>query len=114
MATIVHAGIFRPSRDWRPGCRGSWNTPRRRSPSSDSSKDLHRKPGIGCRPRRYAVITGAQDVLIPARNSELIAERIRGAKLHLIPNAGHGFFTEGREEFERVFVPFVKAHPLGA
>jgi pimeloyl-ACP methyl ester carboxylesterase len=60
------------------------------------------------------VITGAQDVLIPARNSELIAERIRGAKLHLIPNAGHGFFTEGREEFERVFVPFVKAHPLGA
>jgi pimeloyl-ACP methyl ester carboxylesterase len=58
------------------------------------------------------VITGANDVLIPARNSELLAERIPGAKLHLIPNAGHAFFTEGRDEFVRVFVPFVKAHPI--
>src|SRR5215467_2335738 len=37
------------------------------------------------------VITGAKDVLIPARNSELLAQRIPGAKLHLIANAGHGF-----------------------
>jgi pimeloyl-ACP methyl ester carboxylesterase len=59
------------------------------------------------------VITGAKDALIPARNSELIAERIPGARLHLIPNAGHGFFTEGRDEFLKVFVPFVKSHPLG-
>jgi pimeloyl-ACP methyl ester carboxylesterase len=60
------------------------------------------------------VITGAKDVLIPARNSELLAARIPGAKLHLIPNAGHAFTTEGREEFLRVFVPFVKSHPIGA
>jgi pimeloyl-ACP methyl ester carboxylesterase len=53
-------------------------------------------------------------VLIPARNSELLAERIPGAKLHLIANAGHGFTTESRDEFLRVFVPFVKSHPLGA
>jgi len=58
------------------------------------------------------VITGAKDVLIPARNSELLAERIPGAKLHLIANAGHGFTNEGREEFLSVFVPFVKSHPL--
>jgi pimeloyl-ACP methyl ester carboxylesterase len=60
------------------------------------------------------VITGAKDVLIPARNSELIAERIPGANLHLIAGAGHGFTTEAREEFLRTFVPFVKSHPLAA
>src|SRR5580704_2207917 len=59
------------------------------------------------------VITGAKDVLIPAKNSELLASRIPGAKLHLIANAGHGFTTEGREEFVRVFMPFAKAHPIG-
>ncbi len=59
------------------------------------------------------VITGAKDVLIPAKNSELIASRIPGAKLHLIPNAGHSFMSEAREEFARVFVPFAKAHPIG-
>ncbi|HEY6395181.1 MAG TPA: alpha/beta fold hydrolase [Candidatus Binataceae bacterium] len=58
------------------------------------------------------VITGAADVLIPARNSEIIAERIPGSKLHLIANAGHAFMTEGREEFLRVFVPFVGQHPI--
>jgi pimeloyl-ACP methyl ester carboxylesterase len=60
------------------------------------------------------VITGADDVLIPARNSELLAEQIPGSKLHVIPKAGHGFTTEGRDEFLRVFVPFVKSHPLAA
>jgi pimeloyl-ACP methyl ester carboxylesterase len=60
------------------------------------------------------VISGAQDVLIPAHNSELIAQRIPGAKLHLIANAGHAFFTEGRDEFLRVFVPFAKSHPIPA
>ncbi len=58
------------------------------------------------------VITGGKDVLIPARNSELLAERIPRAKLHIIANAGHAFATEGRDEFLRVFVPFVKAHPM--
>jgi pimeloyl-ACP methyl ester carboxylesterase len=60
------------------------------------------------------VITGARDVLIPARNSEILAERIPGAKLHIIPTAGHAFFNEAREDFVRIFVPFAKAHPIGA
>ncbi len=59
------------------------------------------------------VITGTKDVLIPAKNSELLASRIVGAKLHLIANAGHAFMTEGREEFLRVFLPFAKSHPIG-
>lgn len=60
------------------------------------------------------VITGAQDALIPARNAEIIAERIPGAQLHLIAEAGHAFFNQARAEFLEVFVPFVKAHPIGS
>jgi pimeloyl-ACP methyl ester carboxylesterase len=60
------------------------------------------------------IVTGAQDVLIPARNSEIIAERIPGARLHIIPGAGHAFFNEAREQFLEVFLPFVRAHPLNA
>lgn len=59
------------------------------------------------------VVTGAEDVLIPAKNSELIAGQIPGSRLHLIPNAGHGFFTEALGEFLEVFVPFVKSNPIG-
>jgi len=58
------------------------------------------------------VITGAKDVLIPARNSEILAERIPGANLHVIPNAGHAFFNEARKEFLEGFVPFLKSHPI--
>jgi pimeloyl-ACP methyl ester carboxylesterase len=59
------------------------------------------------------VITGAKDVLIPARNSEILAERIPGARLRIISNAGHAFFNEARAEFLKEFVPFVKSHPIG-
>jgi 3-oxoadipate enol-lactonase len=59
------------------------------------------------------VITGAKDVLIPARNSEILAERIPGAKLHIISNAGHAFFNEAPAEFLKEFVPFVRSHPIG-
>ncbi len=58
------------------------------------------------------VITGEGDVLIPARNSEIIAERIPGAQYNVITNAGHAFFNQCPEEFIRVFEPFVRSHPL--
>jgi pimeloyl-ACP methyl ester carboxylesterase len=59
------------------------------------------------------VITGAVDVLMPARNSEILAERIPDAKLYIIPNAGHAFFNEARTSFLSQFVPFAKSHPVG-
>ena len=60
------------------------------------------------------VITGAKDVLIPAKNSELLASRIPGAKLHLIPNAGHALHDRGPEEFLRVVSCRSRnAHPIG-
>jgi 3-oxoadipate enol-lactonase len=60
------------------------------------------------------VVTGARDVLIPAGNSEVIAARIPGAKLHIIPDAGHSFFNEVPGEFIKLFMPFVAAYPLSA
>ena len=58
------------------------------------------------------VITGEADVLIPPRNSEIIAERIPGARHRVIPDAGHAFFNQCPDEFMRVFVPFVESQPL--
>jgi pimeloyl-ACP methyl ester carboxylesterase len=59
------------------------------------------------------VITGAEDVLIPAKNSEIIAAQIPGAKLHILADVGHAFMVN-RDEFLKVFVPFVKSHPMAA
>jgi pimeloyl-ACP methyl ester carboxylesterase len=57
------------------------------------------------------IVTGARDVLIPAKNSELLAGRIPGARLHIILNAAHAFMSEAPDEFLRIFVPFLKDHP---
>src|SRR5215469_7832629 len=58
------------------------------------------------------VITGANDVLIPTKNSELLAGRITGAKLHVIPDVGHSFMHEAQDKFLQVFVSFLKDHPI--
>ena len=60
------------------------------------------------------MVTGAEDVLIPAKNSEIIAAQIPGAKLHIIPGVGHAFMAEGRDAFLKIFVPFLKSHPIAA
>lgn len=44
------------------------------------------------------VITGAEDRLIPAENSRLMAKKIRGAKLTLLADAAHFFWIEKPEE----------------
>jgi pimeloyl-ACP methyl ester carboxylesterase len=72
-------------------------------------KTYDRLPGIAT---PTLVITGADDVLIPAKNSEILAERIPGAKLHIIPRVGHAFFNETPAEFLSAFVPFVQSHPI--
>ena len=58
------------------------------------------------------VVTGAKDVLIPAKNSEIIAQRIAGAELHIIPDSGHAFFNETPREFLDVFEPFLRSHSI--
>jgi pimeloyl-ACP methyl ester carboxylesterase len=58
------------------------------------------------------VISGADDALMPARNSEIIAGRIPGAQLAIIACANHLFFNEQREAFVAALMPFLRAHPM--
>jgi 3-oxoadipate enol-lactonase len=52
------------------------------------------------------VITGEGDPLIPAANSRLIASRIPGAKLILLPDASHFFWIEKPQETAEALVGF--------
>ena len=62
------------------------------------------------------VIHGLQDRLVPPKNSEIIAARIPGAKLVLIPNAGHIFGTDQPEAAEQAVSSFLRQvdHSRGA
>ena len=57
------------------------------------------------------VIAGSGDRLIPPENSKIIASRIPGAELVMIPGAGHGF-TESTEAVKAI-LDFLKRHPGG-
>jgi 3-oxoadipate enol-lactonase len=48
------------------------------------------------------VVTGADDVLIPATESEKLAQAIPGSQLNIIPAAGHLVAFEQPNEFNRV------------
>lgn len=52
------------------------------------------------------VIAGAGDPLIPAENSRLIASRIPGAQLLLLPDASHFFWIEKPQETAAALIRF--------
>ena len=56
----------------------------------------------------------ADDPLIPAKNSEIIAAQIPGAKLHIIAGVVHAFMDEGRDAFLKALLLFLKSHPTAA
>lgn len=56
------------------------------------------------------VIHGQCDRLVPAGNGELIASRIPGAKLVLIPHAGHLFTTDQPEAAQKALLEFLDSH----
>jgi 3-oxoadipate enol-lactonase len=56
------------------------------------------------------VIHGESDRLIPPGNANLIAERIPGAKLVVIPRASHLFFTDQPEVANPAIMNFLAAH----
>ena len=62
------------------------------------------------------VIHGQNDRLVPPGNGELIAERIPGARLVLIPHASHIFPTDQTEASHHAILDFigaqVKNHPV--
>ena len=55
------------------------------------------------------VIHGESDRLVPAGNGKLIAERIPGAKLVLLPHAGHIYATDQTEAAQDIIMEFLAA-----
>lgn len=55
------------------------------------------------------VIHGESDRLVPPGNGRLIAARIPGAKLVMIPHASHLFLTDQTEAAHRVILQFLEA-----
>jgi 3-oxoadipate enol-lactonase len=53
------------------------------------------------------VVTGTADHVVDARNSRLLADRIRNARLERIDDAGHMLFWERPEEFVRIVEEFL-------
>ena len=56
------------------------------------------------------VIHGESDRLVAPGNAKLIAERIPGAKLAMIPHASHLFLTDQPEVANRAIMNFLAAH----
>ena len=56
------------------------------------------------------VMHGEHDRLVPPGNGKLIAERIPGAKLVMIPHASHLFTTDQPETAHRAILEFLKEH----
>ncbi len=55
------------------------------------------------------VVVGAEDLLIPSRHSKVLAERIPGARLTVVPDTGHCLFWETPAEFNRAVLDFLGA-----
>ncbi|MCL6289732.1 alpha/beta fold hydrolase [Streptomyces sp. ATCC51928] len=73
---------------------------RRHLVASNEHDAWHLLPGIDA---PTLVVHGSDDLLNPAANAPLLAGRIPGARLHMIPGARHAFF----EEFRVVASPLV-------
>src|SRR6202051_250829 len=56
------------------------------------------------------VIEGESDRLVPPGNAKLIAERIPGAKLVMIPHASHLFLTDQTEVSHHAILQFLNEH----
>jgi pimeloyl-ACP methyl ester carboxylesterase len=57
------------------------------------------------------VIHGENDLLVPSANGRLIAERIPGAKLVMLPHASHIFMTDQPAAAHQAFLQFLSSQP---
>ncbi|GGR98965.1 hypothetical protein GCM10010284_35090 [Streptomyces rubiginosohelvolus] len=54
---------------------------------------------------------GTDDLLNPAANAPLLADRIPGARLHMIPGARHAYFEEDRTPASPLVLDFLTSVP---
>ncbi|QYA98868.1 alpha/beta hydrolase [Streptomyces anulatus] len=57
------------------------------------------------------VVHGTDDLLNPAANAPLLADRVPGARLHLIPGARHAYFEEHRAVASPLVLDFLTTVP---
>ena len=69
-----------------------------------SHNALDRLPAIRC---PTLVSVAEDDILVPPRFSWEIVARIRGAELRVVPTAGHGYFLERPDVFNRLCLEFL-------
>ncbi len=55
------------------------------------------------------IIAGKKDILVPHENSQILAEEIPGSKIVLFDDAGHGLYSQKREEFCQIILDFLKS-----
>lgn len=67
----------------------------------------HTEPRLGQIRHPTLVLTGDEDVLVPPRNSEILARGIPGAKLVTLPGAGHGLNVQQPEAFNLEVAAFL-------
>lgn len=76
---------------------------------------LTSKDGPGARElANYAtptlVIVGDLDIVIPLEVARMVAECLPGAKLSIVPGAGHSVYFEKPADFNRILAAFLVAH----
>ncbi len=72
---------------------------------------IHKHDAFDRLPRIKAptlVLTGDRDVLIPPENSKILAERIPGAELNIIPGGGHQVLVEQPEACNSAVLEFLR------
>jgi pimeloyl-ACP methyl ester carboxylesterase len=57
------------------------------------------------------VIVGAEDVITPPERAKVMAELVAGARLEVVPNAGHLVNVEQPAHFKRLLESFAAAFP---
>jgi len=60
------------------------------------------------------VIHGDQDRMSPVQNAHILHDLIPNSALHILPNVGHGFFTEKPKESAESIVKFLSWVPAAA
>jgi pimeloyl-ACP methyl ester carboxylesterase len=61
---------------------------------------------------RTLVIHGSDDQVNVPENARLIADRIPGAELHLIPGARHAYYWDSRPSASDLVLEFLARHPV--
>lgn len=58
------------------------------------------------------IVHGDADRLIPFENGKMLAERIKGSELYIVPGAGHLYVTEAQEIVDGKVIDFIKQYSL--